>query len=141
MKRILLILTLCLTQTILHAHEAQAPKFEKAKFVEHMEQTICQKACFTNEETQTFLTLYREYKYKQRDLHREMCKVKYQKESNIDYEKAILEVCRINEELIKLKSCYYKKFLKALPAEKVYKALLAEENFHHELLKQRPQKK
>lgn len=128
-------------QMAMPAHQAQAQKFDKAKFIEHMEQTICQSANFNTEETQTFLTIYREYKGKQRDLHREMYKVKYQDKNTMDYEKAIQEVCRINEELVKLKSCYYKKFLKALPAEKVYKALLAEENFHHELLKQRPPKK
>ena len=58
-----------------------------------------------------------------------------------DYAGKIDRICEINTKMTQIQTSYYKKMYKVVPAQKVYKAMLAEDAFHRMMLRQLDQRR
>lgn len=131
MKKILAFLFL-FTLTISTFAEApeEQRKFNPEQFMKEQEGFISREAKLTPQEAQAFFPVFREMQDKQRAL---FIKQKQLSRSNPQDEKAAAELIKnidnIEMQIKKLQIQYHAKFLKILPAIKVYKCIKAEE--HH----------
>lgn len=135
MKRILLFITL--TLSCLLCINAQGLKtFDPAKFEADLEQFITTEACLSPSEGAAFFPLYREMRKKQMAYFGEDRRCRHV-DTNDD--KACAEAINRHDEndieIKKLQQAYHKKFMKILPASKVYLIIRAEEKFHRQLFK------
>lgn len=118
------------------AQVPQVPKgpfqqFDPAKFQAMMESFITKEAALTPQEASKFFPIYREYQTKQRSLFgqtRRLRKIKPTDEKGC--REAIMKLDEIEIQTKELQQQYRKKYLKILPASKVYDIITAEEKFH-----------
>ena len=83
-------------------------------------------------------------KEEQRNLQKEIFKIKrntQEEASEKDYAGKIDRICEINTKMTQIQTSYYKKMYKVVPAQKVYKAMLAEDAFHRMMLRQLDQRR
>jgi vacuolar-type H+-ATPase subunit I/STV1 len=115
-------------------------KFNPEEFRAKLEEFITQKAEFTSTEAQTFFPIFHKMKEEQRTLQREIFTLKrIPKEaspSEKEYANKIQKICELNTKMAQIQEDYYKKLSKAVPAQKVYKAMLAEDIYHRMMLRQ-----
>lgn len=111
-------------------------KFDPAKFEVDLEQFVATEAALTPSESAAFFPLYREMRKKQLAYFgesRRLCHV------DISDEKACADAIRQsdnNELAIKrLLQEYHEKFMRILPASKVFRVLRAEDKFHRQMFK------
>ena len=120
-------------------------KFNPEEFRAKMEEFITQKAEFTNTEAQTFFPIFFKMKEEQRNLQKEIFTLKRIPKdacpSEKEYANKIQRICELNVKMAEIQESYYKKLSKAVPAQKVYKALLAEDIYHRMMLQQFNQRK
>jgi hypothetical protein len=120
-------------------------KFNPEEFRAKMEEFITQKAEFTNSEAQTFFPIFHQMKEEQRNLQKEIFTLKRIPKdatpSEKDYANKIQKICELNIKMAEIQENYYKKLSKAVPAQKVYKAMLAEDIYHRMMLRQFDQRK
>ena len=140
---ILIILQFCASLSIMAQHERW--KFNPEEFRAKMEEFITQKAEFTNTEAQTFFPIFFKMKEEQRNLQKEIFTLKRIPKdacpSEKEYANKIQRICELNVKMAEIQESYYKKLSKAVPAQKVYKALLAEDIYHRMMLRQFNQRK
>lgn len=107
------------------------------EFKNRMEHFITQKADLTTEEAKAFIPIYSEFKDKQREIQRKIMKLKQIPGDNTtaDFEKTVMEIASLDKEAASLKTVYYKRLCKAVPARKVYRVIIAVDNFHRQMLK------
>jgi hypothetical protein len=111
-------------------------QFDPEKFKADQEQFIVQEACLTPQDAATFFPLYDEMKRKERavfDRMRNIGFIKPATESGCYL--AIQEHDKMDIALKKIEQTYHNKFLKILPASKVYDIIQAEDKFHRIMLK------
>ena len=112
------------------------PPFDPARFEVELEQFIVTEACLTPHESSLFFPLYREMRRHQLGFLGEMRRDRY---FDFSDDKACSEV--INEsdnrdvEMKRLQQEYHKKFMKVLPASKVFRIIRAEDKFHRKVFK------
>jgi hypothetical protein len=134
MKKLLILLCLCLTATLAKGQERKA--FSPQKFQEELEAYITKEASLTSKEAEAFLPLFREMGTKQREVYRNMRKLGHDMPDSD-------EKCR---EIIKKRDCmdvklktieqeYHNKFLEVVSPKKVFKIIKAEEKFYRGKLK------
>lgn len=115
------------------------PKFNPEEFRVHLESHISQKAGFTAQESQKFFAIYHELKDKQHKLQEETFKLKKNRPApnapDKDYLTTIQKIKDLNVEIAQLEENYYKKMCKAISPKKVYQAMLAEDEFHRQMLR------
>lgn len=129
-KAILILFTLCLTTV----SPVSAQKgFDPARWQAEMEQFIVTEAGLTPVEASRFFPVYRQWKkkerlnFQQRRLYR-----------HIDINNArtcaatIRKMDQLDIELKKLQQVYHQKFLRILPAGKVFQIIRAEDKFHRQ---------
>lgn len=136
MKR--LILTLLLTTTIIASAFAQHPgrKFNPAKFDAEMEQFITTEAALTPQEASAFFPIYREMLKKQRAFFEQMRRFRHVDTNDEKACKdAVLEKDRLDMEIKQLQQDYHQRFMRLLPANKVFRILRAEDKFHRQMFK------
>jgi hypothetical protein len=130
-KLLLIIMTIGCLQV-----SAQAPKFYPARFEADMEQFITTFAGLSPQEASLFFPLYKEHQKKQRVLFDQMRRNRH---LDLNDDKACAEAIQQQDQLdIQIKELqqqYHKKFMKVLPAAKVFKILRAEEVFHRQAFK------
>lgn len=140
---ILIIFQFCVSLCIMAQHERW--KFNPEEFRAKMEEFITQKAEFTNTEAQTFFPIFFKMKEEQRNLQKEIFTLKRIPKdacpSEKEYANKIQRICELNVKMAEIQESYYKKLSKAVPAQKVYKALLAEDIYHRMMLQQFNQRK
>lgn len=140
---ILIIFQLCACFSLMAQQERW--KFNPEVFRAKLEEFITQKAEFTSAEAQVFFPIFHKMKEEQRSLQQEIFTLKrIPKEaspSEKDYANKIQRICELNTKMAQIQENYYKKLTKAVPAQKVYKAMLAEDNFHRMMLRQFDQRK
>jgi GTP cyclohydrolase FolE2 len=140
---ILIILQFCASLSIMAQHEKW--KFNPEEFRAKMEEFITKKAEFTNTEAQTFFPIFFKMKEEQRNLQKEIFTLKRIPKdscpSEKEYANKIQRICELNVKMAEIQESYYKKLSKAVPAQKVYKALLAEDIYHRMMLRQFNQRK
>ena len=136
MKKILFcLLTFALAVTTARAHDPQ--KFSPEKFQADMEQYITKEAELTPEEAERFFPLYREMQQKQRKIYNQMKQARKNKPTDeASFKKAVEKRDCQEIELKQILQCYHNKFFSVLPAEKVYRVILAEDKFHRNAFKQ-----
>ena len=116
-------------------------KFSPKEFRTNLERFITKHAGFTSEESQAFYPLYHEMKDRQRDVQHTIFKLKEGLKPNAseeDYAKTIQSITSLNRKKSQIGETYYKKMCQAVPASKVYRAMLAEDKFHRQMLGKMP---
>ncbi|MBO7067868.1 MAG: hypothetical protein J6W52_04195 [Bacteroidaceae bacterium] len=135
---IFILFQLCTTCYILAQHERW--KFNPEEFRAKLEEFITQKAELTSSEAQTFFPIFHKMKEEQRNLQKEIFKLKRipkeETPSEKDYTNKIQRICELNTKMAQIQEAYYKKLYKVVPAQKVYKAMLAEDAYHRMMLRQ-----
>ena len=144
-KSILFILFLLFTTLVMQA-QPERGKFNPEEFRANLEEFITKKADFSNTEAQAFFPIFHKMKEEQRTLQKEIFKLKKNKpeDCNIsekDYANKIQLICELNTKMAQVQESYYKKMYKEVPAQKVYKAMLAEDIFHRMMLRQMNQRR
>jgi len=140
MKKLLL---LTLMMFISFGMWAQAPerggrRFNPEQFRKMVEESLTKAAALTPDEAKVFFPLYNEMRQKQREMGEEIHQVK--KEPGNDgnaYTQTVLKINQLKVEMAKLEQDYYKRFLKVVPAEKVFKIIQAEDEFHRRMVQGR----
>lgn len=110
---------------------AQGPqRFDPAKFDAEQQQFITKAACLTDQEAARFFPLFREMQKKQRAIYERQRRLGFNKPST---EKGCAESIRqhdqIDLELKQIQQTYHNKFLRVIPASKLYDVLQAEDRF------------
>lgn len=112
------------------------------RFQMELEQYITRKAGLTPKESSTFFPLYSEMLRKQRAVHEKMKNLKRVKpKSDADCKKSVQQCDKLEIEMKQIQKTYHDKFLKVLPASKVFDILKAEEKFHRQAFKKAADKK
>ena len=103
--------------------------FNPDRYQADLEKYIVKKAGLTQKEAAAFLPIYREMKAKMRPIYEANHK-KPNVSSDEEYKKLIQQRDANEIQLKKIQQQYHNKFLKILPASKVFKLIREEENFH-----------
>ena len=145
MKKIFIFILFIVCTTITMQAQPERGKFNPEEFRAQLEEFIIQKADFSNTEAQTFFPIFHKMKEEQRALQTEIFKLKKNRpeESNLsekDYTNKIQRICELNIKMSQIQESYYKMY-KVVPAQKVYKAMLAEDMFHRMMLRQMNQRR
>lgn len=117
-------------------HQGDGRRFNPEDFKTRMEQFIMRKADLTPEEAKVFVPIYNEFKDKQREIQRRIMKLKQIPADNTsaDFEKTVMEIAKLDNEAAALETTYYKQLCKKVPARKVYRVIIAVDNFHRQML-------
>jgi len=138
MKKILLIV---LITVIPFAAWSQAPErgerhFDPEQFQKMVEESLTKAAALTPDEAKAFFPIYKEMRQKQRELGKQIHQLK--KSPGTDeqsYAKTIAKINQLKVEMAKVEQDYYQRFIKMVPAEKVFKVMKAEDEFHRKMVK------
>ena len=134
-KRYVAFLLVMFSVTVCFA-QPKRPHFNPERFEKDLEQFVTSKACLLPNEAAKFFPLYRGMRKKQLVIFQEMKRQHY-----VDFydDKACAEAIRNADardlELKKIQKEYHEKFMKILPASKVFAIIRAEEQFHRQMLK------
>lgn len=144
MKKIFILIIFQLCASLVLAQQEKR-NFNPEEFRAKLEEFITQKAQFTSAEAQTFFPIFHQMKEEQRNLQKEIFTLKRipkdASPSEKDYANKIQQICELNTKMAQIQENYYKKLSKAVPAQKVYKAMLAEDIYHRMMLRQFGQRK
>ncbi len=137
LRYLVLMLLICLSMTDVSAQKKhKAPPFDPARFQKELEQFITTNAALTPTEAAKFFPLYREMQNKQRALFEQMRRYRFADTKN---NKASAEAIKKQDELdIEMKFLqrdYHEKFMRVIPAGKVFQVIKAEDKFHRRAFK------
>ena len=141
MKNTIIAILICIAALPVMAQhqgrQGEGRRMNPEEFTNRMEQFITQKADLTTEEAKAFVPIYSEFKDKQREIQRKIMKLKQIPADNTsaDFEKTVMEIASLDKEAAALETVYYKRLCKAVPARKVYRVIIAVDNFHRQMLK------
>ena len=116
--------------------------FDPARFEADLEQFVATEAALTPQESAAFFPLYREMRRKQFAFFGEDRRL-----SNVDTsdDKACAKAIRRRDEndleIKRLQRTYHEKFMRVIPASKVFKVIMAEDRFHRQLFKRHASRK
>ena len=137
-QTILLICALALSTAL--AAQPHRGKFNPEEFKARLENFITAETGFTPAEAQAFYPIYHEMKEKQRNLQREIFRLKKNapdsNASDKDFALVIQKIKDLGAEMAGLEVTYYKKMCKAVSPRKVYAAMQAEDKFHRKMLEE-----
>lgn len=137
-QTILLICALALSTAL--AAQPHRGKFNPEEFKAKLENFITAETGFTPAEAQAFYPIYHEMKEKQRNLQREIFRLKKDapdsNASDKDFALVIQKIKDLGAEMAGLEVTYYKKMCKAVSPRKVYAAMQAEDKFHRQMLEE-----
>ena len=135
-KRYFFILSALLCSVFSVAQESKG--FDPVRFEADLEQFVATEAALTPQESAAFFPLYREMRRKQLAFFGEDRRL-----SNVDTSddkecaKAIRRRDENDLEIKRLQRTYHEKFMRVIPASKVFKVIRAEDRFHRRLFKRR----
>lgn len=138
MKRYLIILLLFGASSLVTFAQRHHGKhdFDPAKFKAEMEQFITTEACLTPQEASQFFPLFNEMLRKERALFDQISTLQRVKPAT---EQGCAEAVRTRDmieiQIKELQQQYHNRFLKLLPACKVYDAQRAQHRFHRQMFK------
>lgn len=135
MNKTIITLLLMFLSINLYAQEAPpARKFSPKEFMNEMEQFIAKDACLTPAESARFFPLYEEMCNKKRALFDKARQLGMNKPATeVGCLKAIQLRDKLDLELKRLEMIYHNKFLKVMPAGKVYDVIKSEDKFHRHM--------
>ena len=126
----LLVSAVLMMMFILGVNAEEQQKFSPEKFQADLEQFITNEAGFTTEEAAKFFPLYREMQQKQRAVYNKMRELFKAPSDEASSKRAIQRRDQYEIELRSIQQTYHNKFLKVVSATKVYKSIIAEDQFH-----------
>ncbi len=131
-RTIFFLLVSCLCVSLVYGQRHR--KFDPNKFEADLEQFIAQDACLSPYESSVFFPVYREMRKKQMAYFGEDRRYRLVDTSN---DKACAQAIKrhdqIDIEIKKIQQSYHNKFLKILPASKVFRILRSEDKFHRQM--------
>ena len=135
MKQTVIILILQLLMAV--SVSAQGPqKFSPEKFDADMAKFVTEQAKLTQQEAEKFFPLFREMHQKQRAVYHKIRQATKQQPADDKACEATLKECdKLNVELRRIEQNYHQKMMKAIPAKKVYDAIMAENQFHRRMMR------
>ena len=111
-------------------------RFSPEKFDAELREFITSEAKLTEQEAAKFFPVYKEMQTKQREVFgRQKALGKSKPEEELACKEAIRQRDENDLEMKRIQQAYHEKFLKLLPASKVYAILQAEDLFHRRMLK------
>lgn len=113
-------------------------RFDPEKFQKMVEESLTKAAALTPEEAKAFFPIYNEMRKKQREMGQQIHELK--KAPGIDenaYTQTIEKINQMKVDMAKLEQDAYKRLIKAVPAEKVFKVMKAEDDFHRRMVQGR----
>ncbi|MCI1247007.1 MAG: hypothetical protein LKG14_06460 [Prevotella sp.] len=133
MRRKLFILLIFVMGVFYFASGFEGNGFNPARFQMEMEQYIVTRAGLTPLEASKFFPVYREWKAKERSYFEQLRLYRHinSRDPRVCTE-AIHKRDQIDINIKKLQMIYHRKFLKILPATKVYQIVRAEDKFHRQ---------
>ncbi len=137
LRFLVLTLVLCLSVSNIDAqNKNKHHKFDPARFQKELEQFIATEATLTPAEAEKFFPLYREMQNKQRALLDQMRRYSFTDTmNNTTCEETIKKQDELDIEIKVLQRDYHEKFMRVIPAGKVFKIIKAEERFHRQAFK------
>lgn len=131
-----IVITLVAAMTVWVGFAQKAGGFDPARFEAELEQFVATEAALTPAESAVFFPVYREMRNKQLAYFAEERRLRFVDTSD---EVACADVIKRRDandiELKNLQRDYHARFLKILPATKVFRILRAEDAFHRRLFK------
>lgn len=115
--------------------QPEMKKFNPEQFTNDLHNYISKKAQLTADEAKAFFPLFDEMKEKERALYKNQRKGMKMPQTDEDFQRAIEEYDKIDLSLKKLQLTYHKKFLKVLPAKKVFWVIHAEDEYRRYFLR------
>ncbi len=129
-----LILTLMLAMAFTATFAWPEPKFDPNRYNAELQQFITREAALSPQEAAKFFPMYREMQQKQRALFQQMHRYKRIKPTDEKSCREMIKKCDdLDVQIKELQQLYHNKFLKFLPAGKVYDILKAEDKFHRQM--------
>lgn len=137
MKRVLFMLFAFAVVLCLHAQGFGGQRgFSPDKFDADLREFITKEAKLTEQEAIKFFPVYKEMQTKQREVYGRQKTLGMSKpEDEKAYKDAIRQRDENDLEMKRIQQTYHEKFLKLLPASKVYAILHAEDMFYRRMLK------
>ena len=135
MKQTVIIFILQLLLVVSVSAQGQQ-KFSPEKFDADMEKFVTEQAKLTQQEADKFFPLFREMHQKQRAVYHKIRQATKQQPADDKACETTLKECdKLNIELRQIEQSYHQKMMKAVPAKKVYDAIMAENNFHRRMMR------
>ena len=135
MKQNAIILILQLLM-VLSVSAQRHQKFSPEKFDAEMEKFVTEQAKLSQQESEKFFPLFREMHQRQRAVYHKIREATKQAPADDKTSEAILKECdKLNLELREIEQRYHQKMMKAIPAKKVYDAVMAESKFHRRMMR------
>lgn len=136
MKQLTITLILQLLMVMSMSAQGGPQKFSPEKFDADMEKFVTEQANLTQQEADKFFPLFREMHQKQRDVYKKIRQATKQAPVDDKASEAVLKECdKLNLELREIEQRYHSKMMKAIPAKKVYDAVMAENRFHRRMMR------
>lgn len=140
MKKIVLILTLlwCST-TFIVAQQQQKKLFSHEEYCKRQKEFITKHAKLTPEESEKFFPLFFELQKSKWEINKEARK-RTKKENNQEltaeeYSKLVNKMADAKIKIAQLEKSYIEKYLKIIPARKIFDVQRAEDRFQREMIK------
>ncbi|MCR5820671.1 MAG: hypothetical protein K6F94_06990 [Bacteroidaceae bacterium] len=135
MKRFFLFSLITLSAIVLNAQDQKSPRFDPQVFRQHMERTLTKEAGLTPDEAAAVFPIYNEMREKQRNLGEQIRTIKCQTHADEkEAYKAVIKIKQLQTDMAETEESYYKKMCKTIPASKVMKMMLAEDNLHRRMI-------
>jgi hypothetical protein len=136
MKQTVIILILQLFMVVSVSAQGGQQKFSPEKFDADMEKFVTEQAKLTQQEADKFFPLFREMHQKQRAVYHKIRQATKQQPADDKACETTLKECdKLNIELRQIEQSYHQKMMKAVPAKKVYDAIMAENSFHRRMMR------
>ena len=136
MKRLFLTLISIAFLLLTASSQSRDKRLSKENYQAQLEQFIIQEAQFTAKEAADFRVIFKEMQNKQRKPFEAMKDI-WHKPGRVEKEcaEAIRQKDKMDIELKNLQQQYHNKLLKLMAASKVFKAIIAEDKFHRQMLR------
>ncbi|OYP68351.1 hypothetical protein [Prevotella sp. P2-180] len=136
MKRLFLTLISIAFLLLTASSQSRDKRLSKEHYQAQLAQFIIQEAQFTAKEAADFRVIFKEMQNKQRKTFEAMKDI-WHKPGRGEKEcaEAIRQKDKMDIELKNLQQQYHNKLLKVMPASKVFKAIIAEDKFHRQMLR------
>ena len=138
MKKVLILWVTMMLSCAAYAQQwgQQPGRFDPQRFQKELEQFITKEAGLTPKEAADFFPVYREMMNKQRAVYAQAARYRYMKpKDNAECKKVILRRDELDLQVKEIQKTYHEKFLKIIPATKVFDVINAEDNFHRQSLR------
>ena len=138
MKRCLmtmLVAVVCMVTWAQPGMQKGQPRFDPQKFQQMVEASLAKVADLTPEEAKAFFPQYNEMRERQRKMGVQIYELKKNTKSDAkSCSESIQKINQLKVEMAEVERDFYKRIIKVVPADKVYKIIKAEDDFHRRMV-------